>query len=331
MAFTCLLVVALICPSIIQAQTPSPGTHPVMAQFAIALRKATFHEVSNEDLLSASRDLAAAAGNTKGLEPHANEDMKESFDRYLEDLRILSADLVGHAERGQTWRATSALQEIRNTCVMCHSIFRPDIESTYPNRGNIIRGQVSIEKAAGERRTDRSNVVVFLDRAPERIPYMKDITISQADRVFTPRVTAVVKGTTIKFPNDDSIFHNVFSLSKNQPFDLDIYSPGKSRSVTFERPGWAKVYCNIHPNMVAHVIVLDNPYFAVSDAKGNFVIPNVPDGEYNIRTWHEFASSQKTSLQVTGGAVEDVPFHIREDKRLRAHKDKFGNPYKGKY
>ena len=331
MKFTHFLSLTLAFPQIVHTQTTSPGTHPAMAEFSIALRKATSQAVNNEDLLSAARDLAAAAGNTEGLEPHANEDARESFDGYLDDLRNLSAALVVDVERGQRLRAMSALGEIRNRCVQCHMIFRPEIESTYPNQGNVIRGQISIERADGEERADRSNVVVFLDRAPERDIYRASATISQADRVFTPRVTAIVKGTTVEFPNDDTIFHNVFSLSKNQPFDLDIYSPGKSRSVTFEQPGWAKVYCNIHPNMVAHVIVLDNPYFAVSDAKGNFVIPNVPDGEYNLRTWHEFASSRKKTFMLIGGVVEDMDFRIREDKRLRVHKDKFGNPYRDKY
>ena len=326
-----LLVLSFIAPRIATAQGPSAGTHPAMAELTIALRQATAHAVSNEDLLAGARALAAAAGNTKGLEPHANEDMRESFERYLEDLRILSDDLVVEAGKGRTQPAVAALRKIRNTCVQCHTIFRPDIDSTYPNRGNIIRGQVTIEKVDGKQRTDRSNVVAFLDRVAEAEPYMKKGAIGQADRIFTPRVTAIVKGTTIRFPNDDTIFHNVFSLSKSGPFDLDIYPPGKSRSVTFDNPGWSKVYCNIHPNMVAHVIVLDNSYFAVSDVRGNFVIPNVPDGEYSIRTWHEFASSQKQKIVLTGGVVEDVQFRIREDKRLRAHKDKFGKRYKDKY
>ncbi len=317
----------------VEAQTPSSDTHPAMAEFASALRAATSSIGTGdfEELLSAARSFSKATQETAGLEPRANEDMRALFDRYLEDLTILSDDLVVQAQKKQSQRAVSALHEIRTTCVRCHTIFRPDIESNYPNRGNIIRGQVTIEKMDGDNRADRSNVVVFLDQASDRDLYRTDVTISQADRIFTPRVKAFAKGTTVKFPNDDTIFHNVFSLSKNKPFDLDIYSPGDSRSVTFDKPGWAKVYCNIHPNMVAHLIVLDNTFFAVSDARGNFVIPNLPDGDYSVRTWHEFASSQKKKVDVRGGVVREVHFQIREDKRLRAHKDKFGKPYKGKY
>ncbi len=315
------------------AHAQSSEIHPSMADFVTALNEATAQIGTGhvEELLSATRALAAASRETTGLQPYANDDKGGSFDRYLEDLRNLSDDLVVHVENGQTPGAVSALREIRNTCVRCHTIFRPNTESNFPNRGNIIHGQVAIEKMNGDDRTDRSNVVVFLDRAPEGHPHRPHIAISQADRVFTPRVTAIVKGTTVDFPNDDIIFHNVFSLSKTKAFDLDIYSPGKSRSITFAKPGWAKVYCNIHPGMIAHVIVLDNPYFAVSDINGHFVIPNVPDGKYSIRTWHEFASSMKKRVDVTGEVVEVVDFQIQEDKRLRAHKNKFGKQYKGKY
>ena len=320
-------------PGTVQAQTPAAEPHPAMADFAVAIRQATSGLATDdlEKLLSAARALSVATRQTEGLEPQAYGDLRETFDAYLQDLRVLSDDLVDQAEKNRTRPAAAALHEIRNTCVLCHTMFRPDIESSYPNLGNIIRGQVTIERADGEQRADRSSVVVFLDQAPERDLYRTSTTISQADRFFTPRVTAIVKGTTVNFPNDDVIFHNVFSLSKTRPFDLDIYPPGKSKSVTYERSGWAKVYCNIHPDMVAHVIVLDNSYFAITDINGNFTIPNVPDGDYRMRTWHEFAAGQKAEVAISGGVVEDVDFLIREDKRLRAHKDKFGKTYKAKY
>ena len=148
-----------------------------------------------------------------------------------------------------------------------------DERGLFPARGNTIAGQVKILKPDGEEQADRSNVVVFLDRVKSETAFprpRKNPVISQKNRRFTPRVLPVMKGTTVDFPNDDTIFHNVFSLSKTRPFDLDIYPPGKSKSFTFKRTGWVKVYCNIHPQMIVHIIVLDNPFFALTDQKGDF-------------------------------------------------------------
>ena len=205
-------------PQMVRSESLPSGTHPSMGEFTTALRIATSRIATdrNEELLAAARALSVAAKSTEGLSPSANGEMSESFDRYLEDLRSLSGDLVTHVERCQTPRAVSALQEIRNTCVRCHTIFRPDVDSIYPNQGNIIHGQVTLERMDGDMRSDRSNVVVFLDHAPERHLHRSRFTISQGDRVFSPRVTAVVKGTTVEFPNDDTIFHNCFLSVQNQ-------------------------------------------------------------------------------------------------------------------
>ena len=132
-------------------------------------------------------------------------------------------------------------------------------------------------------------------------------------------------------PNDDTIFHNVFSLSKTRPFDLDIYKPGDSKSVTFNTPGLVKVYCNIHPKMMANIIVLANPYFAVTNRMGFFVIPNVPEGEYRLRTWYEFGPETKQSLRLKGHRLHRRNIKIEVSKKFVQHPNKFGKHYKKKY
>ena len=228
------------------------------------------------------------------------------------------------------------VQKIRQTCVSCHVKFREDNDKIglFPSTGNVITGEVIITKLNGNDRIDRSNVVVFLDRVSSAS--FKNLsrinpTISQENRQFSPRVLPIVKGTIINFPNDDIIFHNVFYLFKTQPFDLDFYPPGNSRSLTFSKTGWVKIYCNIHPQMISHVIVLDNPYFDLTDEKGLFVISDVPDGEYTIRIWHEYGSEVRKKIQLSGSSMSIISFDIREDKKFIQHKTKFGKPYSRKY
>src|SRR5215831_18465435 len=88
----------------------------------------------------------------------------------------------------------------------------------------------------------------------------KHVTMLQKNKMFTPHILPVTAGATIDFPNGDPIFHNAFSTYSGQIFDIGLYSPGKSRSVRFERPGIVRVFCNIHPSMSAIILVLTTPY-----------------------------------------------------------------------
>lgn len=206
--------------------------------------------------------------------------------------------------------------------------------SLFPSNGNVITGEVEIVKLDGDERIDRSNALVFIDRVnSDTRPSVlhESPSLSQKDRKFEPRVLPIVKGTTVAFPNDDLIFHNVFSLSKSKPFDLDVYPPGTSKYVTFDEPGWVKVYCNIHPQMVGHILVLDNSYFSLTNKEGLFVISDVPDGDYTLRVWHEFASDIRKKIHLSGPSIYRASFVIQEDKRFVQHKNKFGKPYRGKY
>ena len=99
-----------------------------------------------------------------------------------------------------------------------------------------------------------------LDAPASRRPGV--FTLTQKDKTFRPHILAVPIGSTVEFPNQDSIFHNVFSLSWPQPFDLGLYRAGSSRSQTFPQPGEYRVFCNIHPQMTALILVVGTPYVA---------------------------------------------------------------------
>jgi plastocyanin len=130
------------------------------------------------------------------------------------------------------------------------------------------------------------NAVAWLEApdAPSTTP-LKRIALDQRNLTFVPHVLAVRVGTTVEFPNNDRVFHNVFSFRDGKRFDLGTYPVGTRRLVTFDRPGVSRIFCNIHSNMAAYVIALDTPYFAVADESGAFTIPAVPPGSYTYGAW----------------------------------------------
>jgi plastocyanin len=143
-----------------------------------------------------------------------------------------------------------------------------------------VRGRV----VAGGR--PAANVVVWFE-APDarRAGAAKKVILDQRNLKFSPQVLAVRVGTEVHFPNNDRVFHNVFSFHHGKVFDLGLYPVGDSKVVRFDKPGLSRIFCNIHPNMAAYVFAVDSPYYAVSDAGGGFVLPDVPAGRYTYHAW----------------------------------------------
>jgi plastocyanin len=155
------------------------------------------------------------------------------------------------------------------------------------------------------------NVVLYLEGDSARMR----TTMAQRDERFVPHVRSVVQGATVDFPNDDDVFHNVFSLSaaasqNGRGFDLGRYPRGSSRSVTFAKPGIVQVFCHIHQDMSATVLVLANPYFASPGEDHRFVIDDVPEGDYTIVAWHERITPIKRHVHVVAGQTTPIDFTI---------------------
>jgi plastocyanin len=165
------------------------------------------------------------------------------------------------------------------------------------------------------------NIVVYIERMPatEGSVRADRAMLRQRDERFSPHVLPIVRGTTVEFPNDDALFHNVFSLSRAKEFDLGRYPRGVTRSITFERPGIVQVFCHIHSDMNAVVLVLDNGYFTVPDSSGRYSIPDLPPGEYTLVAWHERIRPVTHRLRVDPGQLARVDFTIPLPAANAAH------------
>lgn len=180
------------------------------------------------------------------------------------------------------------------------------------------------------------NVVVWLrpveaQVAPRAAP-TGPLRLTQHNKSFEPHVLVVPVGAVVEFPNRDPFFHNVFSLFDGKRFDLGLYEAGSTRNVSFDRPGISYIFCNIHAEMSAVVIALDTPYFAISNRRGEIVIPHVPAGRYILHLWYESAlpSTLKAltrEINVTADSSTLGVFEIPAEMTIHAHKNKYGMDY----
>jgi plastocyanin len=128
------------------------------------------------------------------------------------------------------------------------------------------------------------NAVVWLD-VPDAPRTKATIVLEQRNMTFSPRVVAAQVGTVIELPNNDRVFHNVFSFTDGKPFDLGLYPTGATKRITLDRPALSRLYCNIHPHMAAYIMAVATPHFAVSDQQGRFAMRSVPAGTYTYHAW----------------------------------------------
>ncbi len=142
---------------------------------------------------------------------------------------------------------------------------------------------------------------------------------------FQPQLLIVPVGSTVRFPNQDPILHNVFSVSGGNSFDLGLVGAGAGKEAVFREPGVVAVFCNVHHAMFAHVVVVDTPHFARIQGDGRFRLVNVPDGPGTLVYWHERGELARRAVSVPSAPLElAVPI---TRPRLPPHKNKFGKSY----
>ncbi len=209
-------------------------------------------------------------------------------------------------------------------------------------QGLTVTGRVTlIAPAKGSRPADNSNAVVYLtplegtsDSLEVRTePPSHRFRLVQKNKRFTPHVLVVPVGAVVEFPNYDPFFHNVFSLFEGKRFDLGLYEAGTTRTITFNKPGVSYIFCNIHPEMSAVVIVMKFPYYAISNAAGEVSISAVPAGRYALNIWHEGclpealrSLSREVALSPGSASLGELRL-LESGDLLSKHKNKYGRDY----
>ena len=179
-----------------------------------------------------------------------------------------------------------------------------------PDPGALGMGQA---RDPGERRRS----VVYLETAPRaafEAGEDRRARLNQRNERFEPHVLAVVAGTWVDFPNSDRTYHNVFSLTRDNEFNLGRYASGRSRAVRFERPGIVRVFCEIHSHMSAFILVFAHRFFAVTDEDGRYRIDGVPPGTYTLAVWNETVHGDPPRRQIT---VSDAAADVTADFNIR--------------
>jgi plastocyanin len=153
----------------------------------------------------------------------------------------------------------------------------------YDLRGIAVSGTSSAGKAS----SGYERIAIWLESKTPAPASPVKVVMRQRNRRIEPDTLLVPVGSTVDFPNLDPIFHNIFSLSRTQSFDLGYYAEGHSRSVTFSRPGIVQVYCHVHPNMYGVIVVTASRWFGKPAPDGAFSLPDVPPGEYRMCVWQK--------------------------------------------
>lgn len=175
-------------------------------------------------------------------------------------------------------------------------------------------GRQAPERKTPSLQDEVRNVIVYFQpdaelasASPRRAPQQ---VMAQVDETFVPHVLPILAGSTVDFPNSDPFFHNVFSLSMASAFDLGHYPKGTSKSVRFDKPGLVKVFCHLHSDMSAVIMVLENPFFAVPAASGVYRIDGIPPGRYKVTAWHERAHPVTREVTIEPGRTATADFHV---------------------
>ncbi len=206
-------------------------------------------------------------------------------------LSILAGDITGHA-------------------VITRRLSKKAIA---PANYNLRGAQIPQPAADQDPLSEFDRMVVILEGGKPAPKKPETLVIEQRDGRFEPDLVVLPIGSTVQFPNSDPIFHNVFSLSRAQSFDLGYYPKGQTRTVKFNREGIVQVYCHIHANMYAAIVVTSSPWYMKPSADGSFAWNNIPAGHYRVTVWHKVAGTFRSEVDVPESGKADVVIRVPVD------------------
>ncbi len=190
---------------------------------------------------------------------------------------------------------------------------KPKPKTLYP--GRVVRAEE--DSQSRDLKVESSTVVFLIPKAYQELPRpTKRVRLDQLDFTFIPHILPIQTGTTVDFYNLDAVFHNVFSFSKPKRFDLGRYPKGSFKSVTFDKRGLIKVFCEIHSDMSAYVLVVETPYIAIAGNDGAFTLADVPPGDYYLKVWQERGDAYQAEVKIPDAQscnLTDMSFGILAD------------------
>ena len=193
-----------------------------------------------------------------------------------------------------------------------------------------VSGTIEVVLKGDKKKEDLSSVVIYLDEVRPTSAVAgesrKDYSMSTKNKQLSPRSMAVPVGAKITFPNYDPIFHNLFSVSAPNEFDLGLYKGGASKSHSFAKPGIVRVFCNVHPQMSATIVVANSSYLTAASKTGSFSLGDVPNGTYVLKAYAEEGQSEQR-IQVSESPLKvKLSIDGKNFKKVK-HKNKFGKDY----
>ncbi|HEX6862650.1 MAG TPA: hypothetical protein VF414_07540 [Thermoanaerobaculia bacterium] len=198
-----------------------------------------------------------------------------------------------------------------------------------PSAAEELRGRLQLLGKGGKgpaRGSDVRQALVWFEPASPAPAKPSTFVMTTRDKQFVPRTLTIPVGSRVRFPNEDVILHNVFSVSGGTSFDLGLYRRGAGKEQKFDQPGLVRVFCNVHHSMVGYILVLESPYVATPDAEGRFALTGLPKGPGRLTVWHEQAEPATTEVQVPRAEPLAARLEIVRP-RIPPHLNKSGKSY----
>jgi plastocyanin len=197
-----------------------------------------------------------------------------------------------------------------------------------PASGADLAGKLVLrEKNKTLPRENRSALLWFTPKTPAKVQVpAKPFEMTTVRKEFLPRVLAVPIGARVRFPNQDPILHNVFSVSGENRFDLGLYKHGEAKEAHFRQAGVVNVFCNVHHSMVGYIVVLDSPFSTAPSPEGAFELTGLPPGPGTLTVWHERADPKRIELTLPLSQPLAIELELTKP-RIPPHRNKFGQPY----
>lgn len=190
-----------------------------------------------------------------------------------------------------------------------------------------VSGEIELRGADARDASLSDAVVYFVPNTPLTEPATPGThTLAMRKKNFVPKVLPVTAGSTVLMPNDDRISHNAFSPSRPNNFDLGLYGGGQEKAIVVNQAGVVRIYCNVHYHMVAYVVALDTPYYTQPDARGNFVLDDLPDVPGKLYVWHDRTAVHEEELTTGTDRQLEIALKITK-RRIENHTNKFGQSY----